>query len=156
MIRTIGSAQAVSSHSRTSSPSVRYRSSCIVKADGQTPLVAIAELGDNGDFKAWEESLAANGDLGPSGERKEFTVSSKGRGVSATRSAAIYLKCDPVDSKIQVPLNLSITVSGTKRGPSTRADLAEVALSFAKYAQSSAHCSDPASLPAGPPNQLRE
>ncbi|MFF0381960.1 hypothetical protein [Streptomyces sp. NPDC004286] len=147
--------QAISSYSSTSYPNDRYHSSCIVKADGKTPLVAIADLADSGDIEAWKKSLAANGDLGSASDRKEFPAGDKGKGISSSRTAAIYLKCTPAGSKLTIPLNLSITVSGISKAPSTRADIAQVALAFARYAQNSAHCTSPAALPAAPPSQLQ-
>ncbi|MFD7136029.1 hypothetical protein [Streptomyces sp. NPDC059894] len=151
--RLVGSGDSVSSRSSDSSSIASYTSSCFVYIGKEAALIATAELAQGGDVETWEETLSGNKEIGSKNERQYFTVGGEGKGISAPSSAAIYLKCAPSGSKI-TGTTLSIVVSSTSSEDSTsrRSDVAEVAVSFAKHAQTGAHCSDPITIPDGAPN----
>ncbi|MEW2317307.1 hypothetical protein [Streptomyces bauhiniae] len=60
-------------------------------------------------------------------------------------SAAVYLPCEPVGSKLTVKPDLSVEVTKLDRGgdaDTNRSDAAQVARALAVHAQSGAHCED--------------
>lgn len=145
--RLVGSEGSVSSRSTESATATAYTSSCFVYKGEKAALIATAELGRHGDVETWESRLSTNEDIGPTKDRKYFGLGDKGEGISTPNSAAIRLDCTPSGSTIsETSLSILVLSRSSDHPDSHRADLLELAVTFAQHAQTAARCTDPAQI----------
>ncbi|MFD8677051.1 hypothetical protein ACFV1A_28755 [Streptomyces seoulensis] len=122
-----------------------YHYSCSVQVGGSGRILLDVELAQSGSVGDWQAGLERNGDVGSKKDNKSFTLGKSVSGVASPFSAAVYVPCKPVGSKLTVKPNLSVEVTKLDRGgdPNTnRSDAAQVARALAAHAQAGAHCED--------------
>ncbi|WP_405552355.1 hypothetical protein [Streptomyces sp. NBC_01171] len=122
-----------------------YRYSCSVQVNGSGRILLGVELTQSGSVSDWRTSLEKNGDNGSKKDYKSFTLGKSVSGVASPFSAAVYLPCKPIGSKLAMKPNLSVEVTKLDRGgdaDTNRSDAAQVARALAAHAQSGAHCED--------------
>ncbi|MFJ3664718.1 hypothetical protein ACIPPM_30185 [Streptomyces sp. NPDC090119] len=130
-----------------------YHYGCTVQVDGGGRILLTADLVKSGSVSDWKTNLERNGDIGSKNDYKSFALGKTGHGVASSFSAAIYVPCKPVGSKLFVEPNLSVEVTKLDRegdADANRSDAAQVARALAVHAQSGAHCEDAERLPTGP------
>ncbi|MGW2467574.1 hypothetical protein [Streptomyces bauhiniae] len=122
-----------------------YHYSCSVQVNGSGRILLDVELAQSGSVSDWQADLEKNGDIGSKKDNKSFTLGKSASGVASPFSAAVYLPCEPVGSKLTVKPNLSVEVTKLDRegdADTNRSDTAQVARALAAHAQSGAHCED--------------
>ncbi|MFJ6842119.1 hypothetical protein ACIQRE_05525 [Streptomyces griseoluteus] len=142
--RLVGSGESVrSTVSEKGAIANSYSYSCSVQVDGKGRILLGVELTQSGSVSDWRADLEKDGDIGSKKDYKSFTLGKSASGVASPFSAAIYLPCKPVGSKLTVTPNLSVEVTKLDRAGNAgtnRSDTAQVARALAAHAQSGAHC----------------